>query len=149
MLGYYLLTAPRPMTFDKKWQGRETGEGAHFALPVRDGLLECPNCGGDHFTTLRLSQKNLFNSTLAQPGRTELVLTASPPFICHRSANQQLPPTSAPPTPPGSRNVQCLNNKHKECWLEGTYKYIYIYIVFNFVSFCLKKILYSNKLLFN
>lgn len=43
--------------------------------------MECPNCGGDHFTTLRVPQKNLFNSTLAQPGRTGLVLTGLPPFI--------------------------------------------------------------------
>lgn len=59
------------------------GEGREFAfaLVVRDGLLECPNCGGDHFTTLRVPQKNLFNSTLAQPGRTGLVLTDLPPFI--------------------------------------------------------------------
>lgn len=57
------------------------GEGVCFSLPVRDGLLECPNCGGDHFTTLRVPQKNLFNSTLAQPGRTGLVLTGLPPFI--------------------------------------------------------------------
>lgn len=43
--------------------------------------MECPNCGGDHFTTLRVPQKNLFSSTLAQPGRTGLVLTDLPPFI--------------------------------------------------------------------
>lgn len=57
------------------------GEGREPALLVRDGLLECPNCGGDHFTTLRVPQKNLFSSTLAQPGRTGLVLTGLPPFI--------------------------------------------------------------------
>lgn len=62
-------------------KARGKGEGACFALVVRDGLLECPNCGGDHFTTLRVPQKNLFNSTLAQPGRTGLVLTGLPPFI--------------------------------------------------------------------
>lgn len=51
---------------------RAEGEGREFALVVRDGLLECPNCRGDHFTTLRAPQKNLFSSALAQLGRTGL-----------------------------------------------------------------------------
>lgn len=59
-----------------QWKGtRRREEGVCFA--VRDGLLECPN----HFSTLRVPQKNLFSSTLAQPGRTGLVLTDLPPFI--------------------------------------------------------------------
>lgn len=60
---------------------RERGGSFACALVVRDGLLECPNCAGDHFTTLGAPQKNLFNGTLAQPARTGLVLTDLPPFI--------------------------------------------------------------------
>lgn len=60
---------------------RERGGSFACAVLVRDGLLECPNCAGDHFTTLRAPQKNLLNGTLAQPARTGLVLTDLPPFI--------------------------------------------------------------------
>lgn len=60
---------------------RERGGSFACAPVVRDGLLECPNCAGDHFTTLGAPQKNLFNGTLAQPARTGLVLTDLPPFI--------------------------------------------------------------------
>lgn len=67
------------------------GEGREPALLVRDGLLECPNCGGDHFTTLRVPQKNLFNGTLAQPGRRGLVLTGLPPFIVTTLPTNTLP----------------------------------------------------------
>lgn len=87
----YLLTGSGPRGLDGNWQGWARGEGVCFALLVRDGLLECPNCGGDHFTTLRVPQKNLFSSTLAQPGRTGLVLTDLPPFIVTALPTNSLP----------------------------------------------------------
>lgn len=92
----YLLTGSRPRGLDENWQGRGRGEGVCFALVVRDGLLECPNCGGDHFTTLRMPQKNLFSSALARLGRTGLVLTDLPAFIVASSADRQLAPALAP-----------------------------------------------------
>lgn len=75
---------------------RAEGEGRGAALVVRDGLLECPNCGGDHFTTLRLPQKKLFSSALARLGRAGLVLTDLPAFIVASSADRQLAPAPAP-----------------------------------------------------
>lgn len=80
---------------------RERGASFACALLVRDGLLECPNCARDHFTTLRAPQKSLFNGTLAQPARTGLVLTDLPPFIV-TDADQQLAPASVP-QPSGPR----------------------------------------------
>lgn len=82
---------------------RAEGEGREFALLwfVRDGLLECPNCRGDHFTTLRAPQKNLFSRALARLGRTGLVLTDLPPFIVASPADRQLAPAPAPKGPRG------------------------------------------------
>lgn len=82
----YLLSGSRPRGFNENWQGRGRGEGVCFALVVRDGLLECPNCRGDHFTTLRAPQKNLFSSALARLGRTGLFW-----LICHLLLSLALP----------------------------------------------------------
>jgi hypothetical protein len=49
--------------------------GVCFCLFAGDGLLECPNCEGDLFTTLRAPEKSLFTATWAQAGITGTVLT--------------------------------------------------------------------------
>lgn len=49
-----------------------------FGLFGGDGLLECPYCAADHFTTLRAHEKKLFTGTWALAGITGSVLTG-----CH------------------------------------------------------------------
>lgn len=49
-----------------------------FGLFAGDGLLECPYCAADHFTTLRVHEKKLFTGTWALAGITGSVLTG-----CH------------------------------------------------------------------
>lgn len=49
-----------------------------FGLFAGDGLLECPYCAADHFTTLRAYEKKLFTGTWALAGITGSVLTG-----CH------------------------------------------------------------------